>query len=196
MTKEEALIYLPFDGEVDLEDLYEERLFELKQFFLNRFPMTKLINSRMNKFKRVEEAFTRLGGEIPKISENVEITLLEFESIKDLFIWYNHEKNAIRLRLSSAQSGNEVHEVLRHYVSLTRHYAEHWKIPVTDQGNEAVKIAVEPNPMDIQEALNAFSEKQLINSVFISSLHDENYLKSEAKRLSLWLNFESNEQSI
>jgi hypothetical protein len=196
MTKEEALIYLPVEDEDDLQDLYDEQLFELKQFFLNRFPMSKLINSRLKKFEKVELAFVTLGGTIPGILESSKVSFPEFESLKGAYLWYNREKNAIRLRLSSAQSGKEVQAVLEEYISLTKHYAEQWKLPVDAENTAGLKIAVEPNPMDIQEALDALSDEEIINSVFILTLPDENLLKSEAKRLSLWLNFESNEQSI
>ena len=54
---------MPIDEEADLQEIYDEKLFELKQFFLNRFPMSKLINARLAKFLKEEKAFTVLGGE-------------------------------------------------------------------------------------------------------------------------------------
>lgn len=196
MTKEEAIIYLPIDEDDDLQDLYDEKLFELKQFFLNRFPMSKLIHSRLKKFEKVEEAFVSLGGLVPDLEEEAALDVHSFSSLKEVFAWYNREKNRIRLRLSSAESVSQVRMVLSNYIQLTKHYAEHWKVPIQKDDKEIVKIAVEPNPMDLQEALNELIDEQIANSDFISSLPDENHLKSEAKRLSLWLNFESDEQSI
>jgi hypothetical protein len=197
MTQEEAIIYLPVDEEDDLQDLYEEKLFELKQFFLNRFPMSKLINARLAKFQKVEEAFVLLGGAVEESGDSLlDIDLPQFNSIHDLYIWYNREKNSLRLRLSSSQSHNEVRSVLEEYLRVTAHYSTHWQIPLDEQDTGTIKIGVEPNPMDIQSALTELSTVEKLDSKHILTLPDENNLKSEAKRLSLWLNFESNEQSI
>ena len=197
MTQEEAVIYLPIDEENDLQDLYDEKLFELKQFFLNRFPMSKLINARLTKFQNVEEAFTVLGGTVEVGGlEMSNIDLPEFNSIHDLYIWFNQEKNSLRLRLSSAQSYNQVRYVLDEYLRITVHYSKYWRIPVDEKDMGMIKIGVEPNPMDIQSALTEISTIEKLDAKHILTLPDENSLKSEAKRLSLWLNFESDEQSI
>ena len=196
MTKEEALIYLPLDEYNDLEDLYDEKLFELKQFFLNRFPMSKLVNARLSKFEKVEEAFAVLGGRVSKESREGNIELPEFDNLHDVYIWYNHEKNTLRLHLSSSRSCTEVRAVLVEYLRLTIHYAKFWEVSLEEGDSEGVKIGTEPNPMDIQAALKELSEIEKLDSQYILTLPNENSLKSEAKRLSLWLNFESNEQSI
>lgn len=193
MTKEEALIYLPTDEEGDLQDVYEEKLFELKQFFLNRFPVSKLINGRLAKFQKVEEAFETLGGVVAIDKEVNRVDWPEFSSISDLYSWYNREKSFLRLRLSASQSYSEVKQTLNEYVHVTKHYAKYWLVPVDEKDSAALKIGVEPDAMMIQHALNELSNLEKIDSEYILSLPDENSLKSEAKRLSLWLNFESNE---
>lgn len=196
MNREEALIYLPVDDENDAQDLYEEKLFELKQFFLNRFPMTKVINARLSKFGKIEEAYRALGGDISELSNVVPVNYPAFDSMHDLYSWYNREKNVLRLQLSSAGFLSEVARVLNDYILTTRHYATYWKGPVNEIDGSEIKLGIEPNPMDIQSALNALSDQEKLNSEYIFSLPDKNCLKSEAKRLSLWLNFESDEQSI
>lgn len=196
MNREEALIYLPVDDENDAQDLYEEKLFELKQFFLNRFPMTKLVNARLSKFGKIEEAYRALGGGIQETSNIMSVSYPAFDSIHDLYSWYNREKNALRLQLLSAGFLDEVARVLDEYILTTRHYAVYWKVTVNEVDKSEIKLGIEPNPMDIQSALNILSDQKKLDSEYIFSLPDENCLKSEAKRLSLWLNFESNEQSI
>lgn len=193
MTQEEALIYLPVDEENDAQDLYEEKLFELKQFFLNRFPVSKLIQARLAKFCKVEDAFRSFGGEISGESLVEEKIYPNFNSIHDLYKWYNFEKNSIRLKLSSAKSHKEVSNILTVYLQVTRFYAKYWKLSEYDKKNSSIKIGVEPNPMDIQSALTELSNQENLDSAFILTLPDDNCLKSEAKRLSLWLNFEINE---
>ncbi len=193
MNREEALIYLLVDEENDAQDLYDQKLFELKQFFLSRFPMTKLINARLLKFEKVEEAFRALGGTIPYAVSPNKKTNPTFDSIHDLFKWYNVEKNLVRLELASAKSLNEITNILNEYLRITIEYATYWQVPVHEEDKSILKLSVEPNPMDIQSALNALSDQIKLDSEYILSLPDENCLKSEAKRLSLWLNFEINE---
>lgn len=192
MTREEALIYLPIDDESDAQDVYEEKLFELKGFFLSRFPMSKLIQSRLSKFAKVEEAFVSLGGRAPKAKEQPEKVYPLFDSIHSLYKWYNVEKNSIRLQLTSARSHQEVLDVLSQYLQITKHYAKYWQISNIEE-DSSIKIGVEPNPMGIQSALAELSENEKLDSTYILTLPDNNCLKSEAKRLSLWLNFEINE---
>jgi len=196
MTQEEALIYLPIDEEDDLQDAYDEKLFELKQFFLSRFPMSKLIDARLTKFSKIEEAFVALGGIANDDGFSVQSDTPKFDSILAAHKWYNQKKNAIRLELSNASSFNKVEKVLEKYLEVTKHYAKSWLIPVEQEANSSLSISKEPDPMSIEEAFNELSDLELINSDYISTLPDENVLKSEAKRLSLWLKFEMNERSI
>lgn len=193
MTLEEAHIYLRVEEDQDIDDVYEDKLFELKQFFLNRFPLTKLIEGRLAKFLKVEEAYKLLGGSV--LSSSLEMTedFPDFSSLSELYKWYNIERNKLRLQLTAAKSHNEVKRVLAYYTELTKHYALHWKIPLNEDISAAIKLGTEPNPMDIQTELNALSDKEPINVESILALSDNNCLKSEAKRLSLWLNFETNE---
>lgn len=193
MTREEALIYLPVDEDNDAQDLYEEKLFELKQFFLSRFPMTKLINARLAKFEMIESAYRELGGEIPDVAPIKDKVYPKVDSIQALFSWYHLEKNSVLLQLSAAKSMLEVKNILNEFVTLTRFYASHWRVEVDSKDEMAIKLSVEPNPMDIQSALSALSDLKIVDAEYIFSLPDDNCLKSEAKRLSLWLNFEMNE---
>ena len=193
MNKEEALIYLPIDDENDAQDLYDEKLFELKQFFLSRFPMTKLITSRLAKFGKVEDAYLALGGTVSDTVNPIVKSLPSFDSIHGLYKWYNLEKNSVRLQLSLAESLNEITTTLNEYLELTREYAKYWQVSVSELDQSTIKLSVEPNPMDIQSGLNELSDQEKLNSEYILTLPDDNCLKSEAKRLSLWLNFEINE---
>lgn len=192
MTQAEALIYLPISDEADLEELYEEKLFELKQFLLYRFPISKLIQARLLKTQNIEKAFVVLGGEVPLSKQlNVEV-LPELNSIKEAFDWYVSAKNQVRLRMTSSYSLAELASYAQQLIDLTQHYAKAWILP-NEVLENAPKVSAEANPMDIQDALTRIGPAIHIDSDYILTLSDDNCLKSEAKRLSLWLNFENNE---
>lgn len=193
MTEEEALIYLSANDLEDAEEVYEEKLFELKQFFLNRFPVSKLIQSKLSTFEKVENALKVLGG---SIADGQSVTLPELpklETLQSAFNWYHKEKNTIRLQLLAAESHSDVQQVMKNYIQLARHYAAQWQIPLSEEDKIGLAIGAEPDAMEIQAELTAQKNSGEINDSFILSLPNENCLKSEAKRLSLWLKFETNE---
>ena len=192
MKEEEALLYLSAEDLDDAEEIYEEKLFELKQFFLNRFPVSKLIQSKLSTFLKVEQAYEVLGG---SISGGLQLPTMEFPTIESLqaaFSWYHKEKNAIRLHLLAAQSHADLQRVLSRYIDIAQHYAKQWQVPLADEDKVGIAIGVEPDAMEIQAELRVQKEKGFIDKAFILSLPNENCLKSEAKRLSLWLKFETN----
>ncbi len=193
MTEKEAMVYLSIQDKDEAEDVYEEKLFALKQFFLNRFPVSKLIKSKLATFKKVQTAYEALEGET---EEEQQTTLVEFpqlDSLKSAFSWYHQEKNAVRLQLLAAQSHKDVEEAMMNYVQLAQHYAKHWQIPLNEDDHVGIAIGSEPDAMEIQAELNAQEKMSENGKMDILSLPDENCLKSEAKRLSLWLKFEINE---
>lgn len=196
MKPDEALIYLPIDDESDAEDLYDEKLFELKQFFLGRFPISKVIKARLSKFEKIEEAFIALGGHVEVFQQQKVHVFPEFNSIFPLYRWYNIERNRIRLAISSARSKSQLSAVMEEYVNLTKYYATYWLLPEIDLTSVEIKVGAEPDPMDIQNELNTHGEETIIDPSYISSLPNDNCLKSEAKRLSLWLKFENDEHTV
>ncbi len=195
MNREEALIYLPMDDENDLVDLYDEKLFEAKQFLLSRFPISKVIKARITKLHKVETAYQTLGGIIIELKYFDPIELPHLKSIREAFHWYNQQKNRLRLQLSGAKSAGEIASVLDELLTLTRHYAEAWPNMGAERSAE-LKMNEESNPMDIQAELDRTNADFSLDLNQILSLPNDNVLKCEAKRLSLWLNFENNGWSV
>lgn len=194
MTREEALIYLPAQDEEERDEQYEEKLFELKQFFLNRFPVSKVIRTRLDKMYKVEIAFKALGGELITMAEPISMDLPNFPSLPLAFDWYHRQRNALRLRLNAAQSVLEIESYLDQLLRLTKHYATFWEIELNVHDAQLI-IGKEPDPMEIQEAFKEFGNDEQLTSDSLARLADENCLKVEAKRLTRWLVLE-NESSI
>ena len=75
MTLSEAKIYFPIDSD-DLEmedvlDLYDERLFEFKQFFLSKAIVKKVFLAKLEKLKKFEEAFSLIIQQPFVVKENL-----------------------------------------------------------------------------------------------------------------------------
>ena len=54
MTREEALLYLPEQDGESLEDRFEQVLFEIKQSFSTKTPVSKLISNKLRRLERIE----------------------------------------------------------------------------------------------------------------------------------------------
>lgn len=194
MTEEEAKLFLSVEDNDEIVDVYEEKLFELKQFFLNRFPVTKLIRSKLASFEKVETAYRVLGGDVEITHRQGEQFFPNaFDSLKEVFTWYYQQKNTVRLQIMAAQSHDDLAQVMKQYVQVAQYYAKQWEVSLQEEDKVGIAIGSEPDPMDIQTELNRHETEGKDFETFILSLPNENCLKSEAKRLSLWLKFESNE---
>jgi hypothetical protein len=189
MTPEEALIYLPAQDEDERDDLYEEKLFECKQFLINRFPNGKIIQSRIDKLLKVEEAYIALGGSV------MQFTAIETQepptstTIQPSFSWYHSERNALKLKVNGAKSAREMDAYLQQLLKITKWYARNWSIELTPSDPNPI-TSKEPDPMELQTAFKYFENADELTMVALQSLTDDHLLKMEAKRLTFWLKSE------
>ncbi|MFT5859093.1 MAG: hypothetical protein ACI865_001190 [Flavobacteriaceae bacterium] len=191
MTREEAMIYLPVEDGQDIHDAYEEQLFTAKQFFLNRFPIAKVMNGRLEKLRRVHKAYLILGGH-SDVFEPIEIdALVSRTSISEAFSEYNRSRNILKIELNRSKSVPQIDWIMRQSFNVTRNYALLWR--VEERAMENIIVGKEPDPMEILSAIKDVESTRHLSFDDLSSLDEENPLKREAKRLSLWLKMEGNE---
>ncbi len=196
MNREEALIYLPVQDADERDDLYEEKLFECKQFLINRFPIGKIIKSRMDKILKVEEAFLALGGSVKPFSSEKRDEILTlsnrlptFQSLQEAFDWYHSERNLLKLKLNGAQSAREMEAYLQGLLTITKVYAEQWFVSRTPTDANPIS-SQEPDPMELQAAFKQFDGTDKLTSAVLETLTDDHVLLREAKRLTFWLTSE------
>jgi len=59
----QAKIYFSnFENEDELDDLFEDEVFKIKQFLISNFPTSKVFKAKLDKLKKLESAYTVLGG--------------------------------------------------------------------------------------------------------------------------------------
>lgn len=189
MNREEALIYLPAQDDDERDDLYEDKLFECKQFFINRFPIGKVIKSRISKLLKLEEAYIALGGIVKPFSVTERQDFPKFQSIQHAFSWYHSQRNALKLNLNGAQSAREIEEILTLILEVTKRYAQEWELELLATDPLAIS-SQEPDPMELQAAFKQFENGEQISRACLAELADDQLLKMEAKRLSRWLKSE------
>ena len=191
MTKSEALLFFPFDeSEEEIEEVYESLLFEYKLFFQSKVPIRKVFNSKIQKLKKMHEAFLVLGGQIESAIFELDLKLTN-GSMLDLFNQYQRLRNSIKVQLLSVENAVELEKIVNHYLLLEEMYRNYWPQIELD-GGEQISVSVEPDFMSLLKALKELEGEQIC--VF-SQLHSNsaekiennslNIILMEAKRLSL-----------
>lgn len=199
MTIEEAKLFFPFEEEDDLEDLYEERLFEYKQFFLSKALLKKVFSAKIKKMLKMHQAYELLVGESlshKKIDFAIQFTNSDLVAV---FSEFQAQKNKLKLFIQQANSAVEIEQVLELYFQLQEAYIQQWPLlEVSD--DESIQVSVEPDDMELLKALKEVSKSGAINILDIVNFNSQtvennsmNMIVMEAKRLSLLRKIDRNE---
>lgn len=191
MTKEDALLYFPIEDDVDIDDLFEELLFEQKQFLIDRVPVSKVFDSKINKLKKIEGAYIFFGGKVEQKS-SLQIEILPYNNsdlIEEVFAVFQQNKNTLKLILFNASNASEIEQITTLIFENYREFAEKWP-KIDSEGLNRPVISKEPDPMDIIQEIKSAKEKGIVNFRELLELDEDNVLIKEAIRLSLWLNLE------
>ena len=191
MTKEQAQLYFPYSPGDDLEDLWEQRFFEQKQFFLTRPPIQQVWMSRLKKLKQQFNAYLILTDQenlddVNTIALENEIAFSE-EYIA-AFHQFHKQRNQYKSALLKAQNYSGLVQVIEDWLKTELSYAHYWSFSKSKDNEIEALISKELDPMEFLKELN--STKDLINSTLIRDLK-ENYnilsenVKKEVKRLTL-----------
>ena len=191
MTESEARLYFPFTNEDDLDEIFEEKLFEQKQFFLQRMPVSKVIASRLDKIQKIENAFRYFGGEVePFQPKEIQFQPYVSDNIKEVFSLHELNKNTIKLQLNRARSVEEMRFSLNRWIEITRTFAEKWKLNVIN-ADANVKVSNEPDAMALLDEITKFEQLGFSTFDDLQHLLTDSPLMLEANRLSLWLKLEN-----
>lgn len=190
MTKEEAITFLPIGDAEGLDDLFEEKLFEMKQFFIGRFPITKVIQGRLRKLDNLTKSYEVLGGSFSSFQAIPDMVILS-TTVKEVMDEFQSKRSQLKLKMMSSDNGYEVIELANLLVNLTRSYAAKWASSTVN--TDGVVLSKEPDPMELLSSLKAFNEQGYIHFTSIDEISEQNVLAREVKRLSLWQKMDSYE---
>ncbi len=192
MESSEAQLFLPQKEGESLEEAYEQKLFEWKNFFVHRFPIPKLFNKKLKQLHQLEEAYKLLGGESAEVFHHSGTTKNYDSGLKESFQQYQADRNQLKLRLYAANSAVELMDVVEELLTITRAYANQWTDPDLDVSG--VIVSKEVDPMDLLSAIQDAEQDGVRTISDIGKLSDGNMVLNEAKRLSLWSKMEADEQ--
>ena len=196
MTKEEALHFLNVNDVEEVEEAFEDVLFEYRNFFISKVPFTKLFKAKLVKLSRFFEAKEILipteNG--PIVDLNVELDDIgKCNGVKEVFSLFGENEMKIKLAMTKSETFDQFSSCVQMLLDNYKKNADYWKLGRIDSpGFEQVKMSVEPDVMSVYEEIKRFHSLGLSTSVEINQLADDNLLKQEAFRLSLWSKFEEN----
>lgn len=193
MTIDEARLFLGInDLSEDTEDVYLDRLHELKQQFTQQVPFKKLYTSRWKRMANIEQAYEVLVG----ISSNNavyisrDVTYDKSESLKNLFTSFHHEVNFYKQAIYASSSLSELHSVTKEYYQCYFRFAEIFEIK---NFSEDVKISQPPDEMLLMEEIRLLSEQGVKKISQLNLTNTTSVVVREVNRLSLWFKKENNE---
>ncbi|NGF76104.1 hypothetical protein G5B10_09470 [Fluviicola sp. SGL-29] len=185
MTKEEAKLFFPYNEEDILSDLYDERLFEYKQFFLSKTPIRKVFEARLEKLNQLDKAYTILSG-VPAV--HVEILPAEpiifSDVILEAFNQWEQRKGIAKQKIATSFDAGTLSGNVQEYLILVDAYRKKWytehEIPV-----EISQVSKDEDPMVVLEAIKAFDASGGKKFDDILKMNTNSFLLKEMKRLSL-----------
>jgi len=186
-------LFFPHNEGDDLEERYEELLFEDKQFFTTKAIVPKVFRARIEKIKKREEAFRRLTSIATK--ESFEPAQLLFETTSDLhqnYLNFQKDRALVMQQLYRAQECQVVIALIEQLLNRYIAYLIPWQ--TNDEAEtDGVIISKELDPTNLYNALKSFSEAGGINVNEIQTLffNGKSLLETEVKRLSLLLQNEN-----
>ncbi|MDX1651847.1 MAG: hypothetical protein R3277_05110 [Brumimicrobium sp.] len=187
MTKTEAKIFFPFAEGEDPEELWEQRFFEQKQFFLTRPPMEKVFKSRISKLQKQYEAYLVLGGEeVALQAEMPEEEIAFSDSVLVSFRLFHDYRNKFKSKILQAQHPEQLAKIIDVWTAMERKYHALWSNDVSKSNETEVALSKEPDPMEVLKAIKEFGGEELM----FSELHARyallpEILQNEVKRLTL-----------
>ncbi|XOV67767.1 MAG: hypothetical protein ACFHU9_01085 [Fluviicola sp.] len=184
MTKSEAKLYLEVSDLEELDEVYEEKVFEWKNFFVNRFPVSSLFRSKVKQLEKLEAAYQSLGGGA-QTPEEVLVDLYFSDSFKEAFHQFSERRSRLKALLFQASSAKLIGYIVAALVDLTQAYAQVWND--SELETNGIAVSKEADPMDLLAAIDDAAHRGVHNISEIEKLPEDHLVVKEAKRLSLWI---------
>ena len=193
MNNSEIQLYFPHSEQDDINDLYEERLFEFKQFFISKTIISKVFSAKIEKLKKFEKAYLSLTKSCNETCNSLNVVSNKFKSNEILTVFNDYQivKNEFKTGILNAKNSDEIIQIIYNLLESNSSYLLKWPDTLVE---DDIIISKEPNPMDILSAIIDFNKKGGKEFSDIISLKNicPKIIQIESKRLSLHLNIDNN----
>lgn len=190
MKETEARLYFPESEEESIEELYEQKVFEWKNFFVNRFPVSKLFSAKLIQMATLQEAYEVLTNHESKVRA-VDYNSAFPSTLKEAFLHFEKERSRFKQRLFQSDTLAQILVVAGPFVAVTSEYAKVWRTDTDDF--HGVVVSKETDVMDLLKALDDAEHMGVTKASDIFKLPENHLVQSEMKRLSLWIKMDNNE---
>ena len=185
MKEIELFAYLGIKGHEELEDCYEDKIFNHKHFFLTSPTARKVFDQRIRKIVKEKNVFDELGY----YSNELQLTfsLVEFPNSNEINLIYSHYqylKNDLKLRLFSSNSIENILFCASKKLELETIYSEYWQSDRLDEMENPLK---ENDEMLVLEAIRLFQQNggKTFDDLKNNRNNPPDLLLKEMKRLNL-----------
>lgn len=196
MTIEEAKLFFPHNEDDDLSDLYDERLFEYKQFFLAKTPIRKVFEAKLDKLLQMDKAFCVLTAK-ESVEQPKELLddILFSDVILEAFNQWEQLKGKAKQQISMAYEAPILHKNVTEYLHLVDCYRSKW---YTEQeiAIEIAQLSKDEDPMALLNAIREFKTDGGEKFEDILKMNNNSFLLKEMKRLSLLIKNYGNGRSF
>ncbi|HLV43288.1 MAG TPA: hypothetical protein VKY37_13485 [Brumimicrobium sp.] len=191
MIKEQAHLFFAHSPEDDLEELWEQRFFEQKQYFLTRPPIRKVWEGRIRRLYQQYQAYLVLTDQ--EYREGINTASEEKDVIFSLdFITSFHEFHALRNQHKSivlqAHDLDGLNDAIKQWLNTEKKFSIYWSHPASIEDTIEVARSKEPDPMELLKGLKE-TEKTIGTSTLTALKENYNNLnesvRKEVKRLTL-----------
>jgi len=190
MTKGEAAYILNVSLEADFEEIeeqFEQLLFERKKFFLQKVPIHKLFEPKLKAIQQLIEAYELLSGE--KLENTTQLKTIDFQfDSSNLLISFHHYhlyRNQLKQGLINACYFDEIEQIATELIKLESTYASLWFHDELD--TQHTIVGTFPDEIQLLSALKNYLEMggKSFDDLKKMKNNPPEILIQEMKRLSL-----------
>jgi len=188
MIIEEARLFFPLSPTDDPDELYAERLFDYKQFFLTKNPIRKVFEARIHKMLNMDRAY-RLMCNLPEEEQEKRgdfSPVIFSDRILESFQVWEAEKSRIKKAIMQSNRAIELADIVRNYLYIAQQYRKKW-FYAKDIDMPIESISQEVDPMEMLFEIQQFEQQ---GGRFFGDIYREKtnvFLLKEMKRVSLFL---------
>jgi hypothetical protein len=190
MTKKEASLFFKLEEGQEADELWEEKFFEQKQFFLTRPPIPQVFSSRLKKLNKIHEAFLVLSDLEKSQNDEINPNFPEISFSEEVIEAFHHQQKfrmQMKTELLKANSLDLLRGTIQKWLFIEKEYMHKWKLEKSVKSSDVV-VSKEPDPMELLESFRDF-ERQNSVLTFQKIKNDADQLpdmiKNECKRLNL-----------
>ena len=194
MTHEEALLYFPIMNGAEIDDLYENRVFELQQFFLKQVPLSRLYRAKIKRMRLEHQAYLELGGicesnpmDLPDLITTLSPYLLEVTRV------YQTNLSQLKSTVIRVSTLIQLETVSTLFIANMENYARAFHY---SEKSSVVRVTQPEDELKLLQELILLDQEERITFAQISNLNMNSHVRREANRLSLWLEMEADERTV